>query len=64
MWSLKNSNTFQVNCISCLGEKTKASEKFKNFKAMVENETNCKIKCIRSDSRGEFTSKEFDDFCK
>lgn len=44
--------------------KKKAFEKFKDFKAMVENETNCKIKCIRSDNGREFTSKGFDDFCK
>ena len=33
--------------------------KFKDFKALVENETTLKIKCLRSDNGGEFTSKEF-----
>lgn len=31
---------------------------------MNENETDCKIKRRRSGSGGEFTSKEFDDFCR
>jgi transposase InsO family protein len=30
---------------------------------MVENEMNSKIKCLRSDNGGEFTSKEFIDYC-
>jgi transposase InsO family protein len=30
---------------------------------MVENETELKIKCLRSENGGEFTSKEFMDFC-
>ena len=31
---------------------------------MVENETHMKIKCLRSDNGGEFTSNEFDEFCE
>ena len=31
---------------------------------MVENDTNLKIKCLRSYNRGEFTSNEFDEFCE
>ena len=34
------------------------------FKAKVENETNLKIKCLRSDNGGEFTSNEFNEFCE
>jgi transposase InsO family protein len=30
---------------------------------MVENEMDSKIKCLRSDSGGEFTSKKFMDYC-
>jgi hypothetical protein len=35
-------------------------EKFKAFKELVENETDHKIKCFRSDKGGEFTSNEFE----
>ena len=31
---------------------------------MVENETYMKIKCLRSDNGGYFTSNEFNDFCE
>lgn len=44
--------------------KDKAFEKFKSFKALVENELDYRIKCLRSDRGGEFTSNEFFDFCE
>ncbi|KAE8686612.1 Methyl esterase 17 [Hibiscus syriacus] len=37
---------------------------FKNFKARVELDSGNKIKCFRTDNGGEYTSEEFDDFCK
>ena len=47
--------------------KTKESkedlQKFKEFKALVENQTGRRIKVLRSDNGGEYTSKEFDAFC-
>ena len=47
-----------------LKEKSESFEKFKIFKAMVENETHVKIKCLRSDNGGEFTSNEFNEFVR
>lgn len=49
-------------CIGLLKNKYEAFEKFKAFKALVENESDRKIKCLRSDRGGEFTSDEFFDF--
>eukprot|EP00253_Pinus_taeda_P034280 PITA_34280 len=37
---------------------------FKEFKALVENQTKKKIKVLRTDNGGEFYSKEFEEFCK
>ena len=45
-----------------LKNKSKAFENFKIYKEMVENEMDSKIKCLISDNRGEFTSKEFMDY--
>ena len=44
--------------------KDEAFEKFNSFKALVENESDHRIKCLRSDQGGEFTSDEFFDFCE
>jgi hypothetical protein len=37
--------------------------KFQEFKAQVENLTERKVKVLRSDNGGEYTSKEFNSFC-
>ena len=37
---------------------------FKVFKARVELESEKKIKCLRTDNGGEYTSDEFDNFCQ
>ena len=50
--------------VTFLREKSEALEKFKIFKVMVEIETGLKIKCLRSDRGGEFTSSEFNSFCE
>jgi hypothetical protein len=47
-----------------LKEKSEALKKFKAFKTLVENEIETKIKCLRSDNGGDFTSKEFDLLCE
>ena len=38
--------------------------KFKEFKALIENLSVRKIKILMSDNGGEYTSKEFVNFCK
>ncbi|KAL4304010.1 hypothetical protein GQ457_10G012770 [Hibiscus cannabinus] len=47
-----------------LKQKSEAFGAFKNFKALVEKENGFEIKSLRSDRGGEFTSNEFNDFCK
>jgi transposase InsO family protein len=46
-----------------LKNKSEAFENFKIYKEMVENEMDSKIKCLRSDNGGEFTSKKFMEYC-
>eukprot|EP00253_Pinus_taeda_P003963 PITA_03963 len=41
-----------------------AFKKFKSFKDLFENESDYKVKCLRSDRGGEFTSNEFFYFCE
>ncbi|GAU48263.1 hypothetical protein TSUD_405090 [Trifolium subterraneum] len=36
---------------------------FKKFKALVENQSNRRIKILRTDGGGEYTSKNFESFC-
>jgi transposase InsO family protein len=47
-----------------LKAKNEVFNKFKEFKALVENLSEKKIKILRSDNGGEFTSDEFKAFCK
>ena len=49
--------------VALLKEKSEALEQFKRFKSMAEAEKEVKIKCIRSDRGGEFTSDEFKNLC-
>ena len=49
--------------VSFLKEKS-AFEKFKIFKNKVENESGVRIKSLRSDRLGEFTSREFNIYCE
>jgi len=46
-----------------LKEKSEAFNKFKSFKACVEQETGATIKTFRTDRGGEFVSQEFQAFC-
>ncbi|XP_059072468.1 retrovirus-related Pol polyprotein from transposon TNT 1-94 [Cryptomeria japonica] len=44
-------------------ESDKVLSKFKEFKALTENFSSKRIKCLRSDNGGEYTSSSFHDFC-
>ncbi|CAL2277303.1 unnamed protein product [Prunus armeniaca] len=45
-------------------QKSKVFAKFKEWKTETENQTGRKIKYLRSDNGGEYTSNEFTDYCK
>jgi hypothetical protein len=47
-----------------LRKKSKVFDKFKEFKALVENQTEKKIKVLRTDNGGEFYGNEFEEFYK
>jgi hypothetical protein len=46
-----------------LKDKASAFEVFQRFKSLVEKQSGCMIKCLRTDRGGEFTSDKFKDFC-
>ncbi|GAU18821.1 hypothetical protein TSUD_228110 [Trifolium subterraneum] len=46
-----------------LNEKSEALVIFQKFKIMVENATQHKIQCLRTDKGGEYTSIAFNEFC-
>jgi transposase InsO family protein len=52
----------RMGWVCFLKEKSEALNKFKDFKTLVENEKETKIKCLRQENGGEFTSKEFNLF--
>jgi transposase InsO family protein len=52
----------RMTWVAFLENKSEAFENFKAFKSLVENETDLKIKCLRSDNGGELTSSEFEEF--
>jgi hypothetical protein len=47
-----------------LKAKGEVFDKFKAYKALVENQTGMKIKTLWSENVGEFVSKKFDDFLR
>jgi transposase InsO family protein len=53
----------RMTVVCFLKNKLEAFENFKIYKEMVENEMDSRIKCLRFDNGGEFTSKEFMDYC-
>ena len=49
--------------VYCIQNKSDVFNTFKKWKALVENETWKKLKCLRSDNGGEYCSKDFDNYC-
>ena len=49
--------------IYCIRNKFNVFDTFKKWKALVENETGKRLKCLSSNSGGEYCSKEFDKYC-
>ena len=54
----------RMTFISFIKTKNEVFEKFKDFKALVENQQCKRIKRLRSDNGGEYTSKKFEDYLK
>ncbi|GJS14325.1 retrovirus-related pol polyprotein from transposon TNT 1-94 [Tanacetum coccineum] len=46
-----------------LKNKSEVFNTFKKWKAVVENETNLWVKCLKSDNGGEYSSREFIEYC-
>ena len=53
----------RMTWVQFLKHKSEAFKIFKVFKNQVENQMERRIKCLRSDRGGEFTSDEFSEFC-
>jgi transposase InsO family protein len=53
----------RMTAVCVLKNKLGDFENFKIYKEMVENEIDSRIKCLRYDNGGDFTSKEFMDYC-
>ena len=47
-----------------LKNNSKVFDKFKEFKAFIENHLERRAETLRSDNGGEYTSKEFEAYCK
>ena len=43
--------------------KSEVLERFREFKILVENQTGKKIRVLRTDNGGEYTSNEFMEYC-
>ena len=47
-----------------ISSKYEALKRFKEFKLLVEKQSEHSVKCLRSDRGGEYCSNEFFQFCK
>ena len=54
----------RMTWVIMMKHKSEAFKKFKQWKALVENQTGKKIKRLRTDNGLEFCSSEFNEFCK
>ena len=54
----------RMNWVYFLSSKAQTFGVFKRFKAVVENESGCKLKMLRLDNGKEYTSNKFNDFCE
>lgn len=54
----------RMTWVTFLKVKSKAIERFKTFKYLVENCIDLKIKFLGLDRGGKFTSNEFNEFCE
>jgi transposase InsO family protein len=52
------------NWIYFFRKKSEVFDRFKEFKALVENQTEKRIKVLRTDNGGEFCGNEFEELCK
>jgi hypothetical protein len=50
--------------INFLRKKSKVFDRFKDFKPLVENQTEKRIKVLRTDNGGEFYMNKFEELCK
>ncbi|KAD5802841.1 hypothetical protein E3N88_14201 [Mikania micrantha] len=53
----------RMNWVHFIKHKSEAFYQFERFKALVERESNCYIKVLRTDRGGEFCSSEFNQYC-
>ena len=54
----------RMTWVYLLKEKSEALATFKKLKALVEKQKGCSIKTIHNDRGGEYTSREFEEYCK
>ena len=54
----------RMTWIYFLKKKLEVFKRFSEFKALVENQTDRKIKVLRTNNGGEFCGNEFDQFCR
>jgi hypothetical protein len=53
----------RLTWVAFLKEKDEAFEKFKIFKALIENQIGNRLKEVTSNKGGEFMSSDFKEFC-